>query len=586
MHAWLAIVTLLAAPEAQTSDLAGSVTAAESTLTAAGLRPGEPDYDGTRARKSGLDPERLAGHLDVLSAACTDPAATCTALQAHMDLRDRLAHALGELGTLRQAASLQRSSRRGSFAADQALDRLRAQAMIEALPRARCSPPTSAELAAAAAGLADFLVVRVRGGVSTAEPLTPYERADLAYFLVAVGDAGREVGAPAEASSSDPTNPGTQDAQRSEALARLQADMYAGDLTGSIAAGRRYLATLGYPRPMDRAADADHAWGGARHSFVMRDVAAIAELTGELTLAYDLYRRADPGGGACGTSYWSYWRDQVGGVIRSAERLGDCRPALAERLLDIDLDAHSGDPPDPLGLGTGRLAAAGFDLPRLFRGALLTLGRDDEAKLRAVLAAAPASLRSAALARLARRGSEDWARRVYAIEGMAATGDARTLTALADLLATVAPADQARIATAIGEAGERPPQDPCAPQQGFGGGSWSNVWTRPVPRLARSCKGSLTLAQSEALAQTLLPLALHGDEPVQSAAITALGELAVTSAAPTLRRLARLAPTRPCEDEDSCAALRRHEAAVVAVAALDTAVGDGAWRRRDHQRGG
>ncbi len=45
MHAWLALITLLAAPGAPAADLAGSVAAAESTLTAAGLRPGESDYD-------------------------------------------------------------------------------------------------------------------------------------------------------------------------------------------------------------------------------------------------------------------------------------------------------------------------------------------------------------------------------------------------------------------------------------------------------------------------------------------------------------------------------------------------------------
>ena len=352
----------------------------------------------------------------------------------------------------------------------------------------------------------------------------------------------------------------------------------------AIAAGRRYLASFGYPGALDSAADPDQAWGGARHSFVMRELAGLAELTGELTLAYDLNRRADPGGGMCGTSYWSYYKAQVGGLIRSAERLGDCRPVIAERLLDIDVEDSSDTTPDPRGLGTGRLAAARFDVPRLYRGAMLTLGRDDEPALRRALAAAPAALAAPALARLARRGREDWARRVYAIEGLAATGDLKTLTTLAGMLDTLLPADQTRAARTIGEAAQRPAFDPCGPHQRFGFGSSSNVWTREVPMLGRRCETSLTVAQSEALARALLPLVDHRDEQVHNAAVEALGKLAVESARPTLRRLARLRPP-PCADDLTCAAQRRHHAAIEAVEALIAAPRDPVWRAHDGKRG-
>jgi len=487
------------------------------------------------------------------------------------------------------AASLLRSTQRGSFEASQALDELRLRAMVDALPRARCDPPTSAELTRTATELADFMALRVRTGVLTAEVLSSQEREDLAYFLVAVGSAGREVGAPAEATRGDPMNParpGAPDQLRAALLVQLQAAKHAGDLATAVATGQRYLATLGYPAAMDSAADAEHAWGGPRHSFVMRELAELAELTGDLPLAYDLYRRADPGGGMCGTSYWSFWKNQVGGVIRTAERLGDCRPAIPERLLDIDLDdSNDTAVPDPMGIGTGRLTSAGFDVPRLFRGAMLTLGRDDAPALRRALEAAPTALRSPALARLARRGREDWGRRVYAIEGLAATGDLRTLTALAAMLDTLVPRDQARVAATIGEAAQRPAIDPCAPDQGFGFGSWSNMWTRQVPALGRRCATSLTLAQSRTLARALLPLVEHREESTRNAAIEALGKLAVESVRPTLRKLANTKPGSPCDDEASCALRSRYQTAVDALTTLDQAPTDPVWRKYDRKRG-
>lgn len=607
-HAWLALVTVLGAPvitpttkptaakspalaesAAAKVDLAAAVATAEATLTAAKLPANKYDFDGAITRASGLDPDRLAAQLDALSAACPAPTEVCTALLPHGELQDRLARTLGRLASLRHAASLLRGSQRGSFEASRALDQLRLRAMVDALPRARCGPPTSAELTRTTTELADFMVLRVRAGVLTAEVLTSHERDDLAYFLVAVDSAGREVGAPAEATRANPMSPatpGAQDQQRAELLVQMQAAKHAGDLATAVATGKRYLATFNYPAAMDGAADAEHAWGGPRHSFVMRDLAALAELTGDVPLAHDLYRRADPGGGMCGTSYWSFWKHQVGGVVRTAERLGDCRPAISERLLDIDLDdSNDTAAPDPMGIGTGRLTAAGFDVPRLFRGAMLTLGRDDEPALRRALEAAPAPLRSAALARLERRGREDWARRVYAIEGLAATGDRRTLTALVAMLDTLTAGDRKRVAATIGEAAQRPEIDPCAPSQGFGFGRRSNMWARQVPTLARTCKTALTVEQSEALARGLLPMVRHSDEWTRNAAIEALGKIAVAASRPTLRKLARTDPGDTCDDDASCALRSRYQTAVDALKTLDQAPSDRVWRKYDSKRG-
>ena len=471
MLAWLALATVLAAPVATPAtasapkpvDLTASVAAAEATLTAAKLGPGTYDYDGAIARKSGLDPEGLAAQLDALTSVCTGTG-TCQALLPHANLQDRLASALGWLGMTRHAGSLLRSQQRGSFAASQALDRLRTRLMIDALPQASCAPPTATELTRSAAELADFYVMRVRSGVLTPELLTNQERDDLAYFLASVAAAGHEIGAPSEATRSDPSDPARLAPPTSCAPSSSNSSRppYAPATSlAAVATGKRYLATLGYPGKLDGAADAEHAWGGARHSFVMRDVAELAELTGDITLAYDLYRRADPGGGMCGTSYWSYWKTQVGGSIRSAERLGDCRPVIAERLLDIDSRGRQQR-------GPARPPGPRYRSPRRRRlrrpAAVSRRPADARARRRgrhaSSLAAAPAAIKTAGLARLAKRGREDWGRRVYAIEGLAATGDRHTLTALLGLLGTLTPVDQARVVTTIGEAAQRPPHRP------------------------------------------------------------------------------------------------------------------------------
>ncbi|MFY0541563.1 hypothetical protein [Nannocystis pusilla] len=208
------------------------------------------------------------------------------------------------------------------------------------------------------------------------------------------------VGGAVEASPGSPLTPAAPDPEN-DRLAAAAGDAKArGDVVGLVQHGRAYLARLGFPGPVNGRAESHWAWGGARYSYVFRDLALGAELLGDPTLAGQLYRRADPGGGMCGTSVSYRWSEQVRGAIRSAERAGDCRVAVAERLLDVDgpRDMYPKPAPDSMDYGPARLAAAGFDVARLYRGALLTAGRDAEpAVLRAALERAPEPLRAVAL---------------------------------------------------------------------------------------------------------------------------------------------------------------------------------------------
>src|SRR5262249_6029068 len=111
----------------------------------------------------------------------------------------------------------------------------------------------------------------------------------------------------------------------------------------------------------------------------------------------------------CGTSVSSYRDGQIEGVIRTVERLRGCRAVATERLFSVD---RAGP------YGAERLAKSGFDVARLYTGALLTLGRDDAAETQRLLQALP-SRAPEALARAARLGPEAWATRVRAIAGYA-----------------------------------------------------------------------------------------------------------------------------------------------------------------------
>jgi hypothetical protein len=526
---------------------------------------------------AGLDRRELVRLLDDLVAACGQ--APCLALARHEPAR-HLSRALGSLGTPADAPVLLRLDAHGVYAAKDALTAILTRAMADAVPRARCDPPSAAEIAAARADLHDFAVLRHHNGRLRAEAPTAAELDDLAYFFAAIADAGSAVGHAAEASAGSPLQPAPPDPE-SDRLAALATEARArGDVDGLVRHARAYLERLGFPGPLLGAAESAWAWGGARYSYVLRDLALGAELRGEPELAGPLYRRANPGGGMCGTSDSARWAEQVRGTIRSAERAGDCRPAVAERLLDLDgrWDRWSANLGSAASYGPARLAAAGFDLARLYRGALLTAGRDEApAVVRAALARAPEPLRAAALARLERRGPEAWEARVFAIEGLADTAGRAGLDELVRRLPTLAPAQRRRALAAIGQAAERPGADPCDPDDlSIYGASLSNVWSRHVSPLGVDCATVLRLGDAAALARALTPWLADPDPDVREAAAVALGLIGHRAALPALRAARR----------DAQADRRRfasvHEAITDAIALItERSADDARWRRHD-----
>jgi hypothetical protein len=150
----------------------------------------------------------------------------------------------------------------------------------------------------------------------------------------------------------------------------------------------------------------------------LRALALAAEMEGEIAVAAEHYRRADPLATTEPYTESELFGLQIRGLIRTTERSSGCGPVVPERLLDWDRDhpferRMTPDARAQLGYGPDRLAAAGFDVPRLYRGARVT--HDREARtLQAAIDRGPVELRSPALSRLARVGLEAWHARIGA----------------------------------------------------------------------------------------------------------------------------------------------------------------------------
>jgi hypothetical protein len=289
-----------------------------------------------------------------------------------------------------------------------------------------CAPPTAGEIAEARAKLADFMIVEPdasAGYTLVARTPSATERDDLAYLFAALSESAAPVGSPealaltAPASLSAPAA-GADTPFSPERLAAARAELdeakKVGDLGAVQRSARAYLSLLGYPGAI-RSGDEDHqTWGGPGFANVMRDLAFADELTGDHAEASHLYRRANPGGGACGTSVGYRREEQMQGLIRSAESRHLCRQVVAERLYAMSDSSFD--------YGPKRLADAGWDVPRLYRAAVLTVERTaPPAALRASFASLPRDLAGPASARLDKLGSEPLADRLRALRGYADT---------------------------------------------------------------------------------------------------------------------------------------------------------------------
>jgi HEAT repeat protein len=495
-----------------------------------------------RARAAGLDEAVVVGLLERILAECLASDGECRAPgDPPDDERERtigtLMALLGAVGGDASVPLLLRLDVRGYYQGEQGIQRILERRWQAERTAASCVPPTADEVAAQRLALDDFLVVRFREGQLVAEPPAEAERDNLAYFLAAVAEEGPEVGASQEEEGGSWTRPGPPNQELQRLREALDAAKRDGDLAGVLAAGTGYLEALGYPGPLRTADEDRYAWGGAGWSYIMRDTALAAEALGDLELAADLDRRAAPGGGACGTSVDYRWQLQVQAVIRAEERRGRCRAAVAERLLAVDGVPYSDDQEGGPLYGPAALAAAGYDLARLYRGALLTIDRDvDEAELEQVLASAAEPLAGPARARAEAKGPEAWEWRVRALEGLADVAQRDAIPVLRELARNARLPTRLRAIAALAALAERPLNNPCLPLVSFGG-SGTGEWSRAIRMLGRSCPAALSAAESAELAAALEPMLVEEDPELRAAVAAALGAIGSSSSLPALRPL-------------------------------------------------
>jgi hypothetical protein len=491
---------------------------------------------GQRAVALGVDEMKLLRWIQAIAPDCPaklkvgarDPAA----LKREMAVAT-LFRLVGEMGTHQAVAQLERLDDCRLSGASRARERILARDMSELLRTKTCRPPSPDEVEESQRALSDFVTLRVRRGVLVATAPTDSELEDLAYLMAAVEGAGPEVGAADEGARWN--QPGKPDSRREQAYTELQAAKQKGDLAATEGHARAYLETLGFPAPLRGDEEERFTWAAPRYYYVMRNLADAWEKMGRFEEAAALWRRASKAGGACGTGWYYTWQEQVRAVIRNEELAGRCRAAVPERLLAVDAPDFGSNSVH----GVERLRAAGFDVPRLLRGALVTLNRDARrATVETALAAAPAPLGPAALDRLRRQGPEDWERRTSALRGLADEARDASIPDLLHALDTGFPAVRERALRALADLAERPTCNPCSPGcVSLGGFEMGSEWRRPVRPLRGSCATNLKPARRDAIAKRVLPFLRDRDVEVRAAAAEALGRIGSPVAIRPLRGL-------------------------------------------------
>jgi len=520
---------------------------AKSLVAKAGLTSGYVDQVGSlRAKAVGLTEDRATNLLEALARPCLDAndaeRAACKELGTEANGSEQVVAALlGVLGwaipstapsgvprpSLRLLVSLEA---RGVWRATVALREVLKRRTEAAL--GPCVPPTASEIAQASASLVGFVVIdgpspRSRIGPWRVHAPTPSELADLAYFYAAIAEQGPEVGLSQEDHTS-PAKPPDDPAvlERKLWASQMKTALSDGDLETHAKLADAYLGSLGFPGPIRTREDGDVRWGGEGFSFVLRDAARTHELLGHDGKAAELNRRARPGGGMCGTSTDSQRNDQRRAILRATERTTGCRAALADRLYGLDRDPWT---------GPSRLARAGFDVEKLYRGALLTKNRDDRAILETAFAASKRAgngIGADAEDRLVRLGTEDWVSRVRAIEGYADTARKGALDILFALAERGAALSRARAIHTIGRLVQDVGYDPCnkSDRRGWGVGSTERV----VTSVMHTCEGSLDPREQSRVAARLGALAGSSEVELRTAVAEALGKTGAPSARPFL----------------------------------------------------
>lgn len=552
---------LVGASSAWAEDTDPALLEAEALLRRLDLTPGQTYYAFEHEGPSGKDVTAAE-----LERALRSVAARCLAGKAKEDCkeldrfgklegaverrRDAVVSLVSALETLGAASSLPllwQLEARGFYPAENAREDILTRGMTAALGSRACAPPSAEEVAVERAALADFAVLRPREGALVATKPTPGELDDLAYFLASVKEAGAPVGEAGERVGSW-KRPAPENKVLDAAAEELGAARRRGDARGMDAAARRYLVLLGYPGPLKASEESRYGWHGSRFSAVMREWAEVREQLGDFAEAAALYRRVSPSDGACGTGGDLTWARQVRGVIRATEQHSGCRGVVVERLLDVDGQLSFSDHPSPY--GPARLRDAGFDVARLFRGALVTRQRDlPVEELKRVLSAAPEPLRTAALRRLQQRGPEAWEKRVRALEGLADVAQRDALEPLLAIALDSVGETQHRAVEALGVLAERPAFNPCGDEGGVSG-SVSGSWRRSIRKLGDRCATWLPPPERDGVARRLLPLLASPDGRTREATAKALGKVGAPLAVPRLKALAEDGYTQGAYLED------------------------------------
>ena len=442
--------------------------------------------------------------------------------------------AVAESGSMRGFAKLLQLASCGVESPLWGREHILERAMAHTIAAVPCLLPLSGEIADEREKLAEFPILRPRKGILRAELPTPAELDDLAYFMVAVAEAGEEVGARDEGASWK--NKAPANATRAELFEKLAAAKSAGNVFAIERWARAYLETLDFPNPLHGAEEDVLFWHAPRFHYVMRDLAESWEALGRYHEAAGLWRRTSRTGAACGTAAAYAWQEQVKAVIRDEEIDGRCDTTVAERLLDVGGSRWNEDDQ----YGTRRLVDAKFDVPRLLRGALLTINRDaGEVTVKKALDGLPEIPRLFAQMRLREKGSEDWERRLQAARGVADTMQEAAIPLLLLAAEQSLPPGRQRAISALGDLAERPPSNPCGNFLVSRSLSTGSEWVRPVRPLEESCKGNRGPARRNRLARALSAYARDRDAGTREAVAVALGKIAAPSSRAVLQRLSR-----------------------------------------------
>ena len=490
--------------------------------------------DASRAMKAGITAEKVRDWVQRISFSCLEQTTVCfDTLKKHTEDDDffrSLVKLLGEMADGEALPLLWQLDKRGYYVASSARERIFERRLEAHNRKHNCTPPTEAEQHTVAQKLEHYVSFEMKDDIFIARLLNPDQRNDLAYFLASVADADPPVGYSPEHRGGSFTQIAKQDPGQEKRMKALSIAQRAGDLDQMRHAAKGYLAYLGYPGPINAAGENAYSWGGPIYAHMLATLAEVDESQGKYREAADHYRRGRPGGGACGTSVRSRLNDQIKGFIRTTEQSGQCRAALPYRLLGIDDNRN-----DRAKYGREFLTRSGFDVARLYRGALVTLYYDAPIEVldRAIRSKHSPLLedqRKKALKQLADNGNANWESRVLALEGLANLGRANIGTLLRVAQEGYPPA-QKRALRAIGRLAMRPQGNPCLRRcvngiQSLGVGGVSSRWERPVRSSGYDCKGYFDRAMRDQLARQLASLLRSADMTTVESAITALGMIA------------------------------------------------------------